>query len=356
MALRRIMTQEQEHKKKKKNQFFIGIILIFVMLSSIIGFGFVNNAANNGAGDPNEVASESITYNGHEFLSYGGVFWSLASRPETFFQFNPTQVENIEVSGLKLSDSYDGKPLYIYSESEIAQQEIANNLNSQVLRVQKACPNSEISQIAGIGSVKCESEVPVKGCEENFIVIGSVTGDGNGNSIVQKESCVIIKAKKGVEVKGTGYSVVNEGELKFYKAQIPMISNGVHVADYNLYLHEDPRTLEDIYLSNPEVVVTQNIVVATDDDFNCDGDGIIALANFAKLYQTFGAKVFKNDSLQCDRYAPYTHVLFHKADETGIDKPKHNCYVVNVNNCEILRASEKFMIESLANVNRYYNQ
>src|SRR3989344_3172091 len=158
------------------------------------------------------------------------------------------------------------------------------------------------------------------------------------------------------EFKGTGYSVVNEGELKFYKAQIPMISNGVHVADYNLYLHEDPRTLEDIYLSNPEVVVTQNIVVATDDDFNCDGDGIIALANFAKLYQTFGAKVFKNDSLQCDRYAPYTHVLFHKADETGIDKPKHNCYVVNVNNCEILRASEKFMIESLANVNRYYNQ
>ena len=44
-----------------------------------------------------------------------------------------------------------------------------------------------------------------------FIVIGSVTGDGNGNSIVQKESCVIIKAKKGDEVK-----VVDEFLFRIY--------------------------------------------------------------------------------------------------------------------------------------------
>ena len=203
------MTQEQEHKKKKKNQFFIGIILIFVMLSSIIGFGFVNNAANNGAGDPNEVASESITYNGHEFLSYGGVFWSLASRPETFFQFNPTQVENIEVSGLKLSDSYDGKPLYIYSESEIAQQEIANNLGSQTLRMQEACPTSKMSETYSLNAF-CEGETLVKECEENFIIISSNSGITE-NSIMQKENCVIIKAKSGDEVK-----VVDEFLFRIY--------------------------------------------------------------------------------------------------------------------------------------------
>jgi hypothetical protein len=150
------------------------------------------------------------------------------------------------------------------------------------------------------------------------------------------------------EFKGTGFSILDEGELRFYKTTIPLLENGVHVADYNLFLHKDPRTLEHIPIKNNEIILTGNIVIDSDDPFHCDGDGIIALANMVKLYETFGANVIKNESLECDRTASYTHIMLHKDDETSIERPKHNCYRININNCEILEATEKFMIESLA--------
>ena len=60
LFMRRLTSKHQEEKGKKRNQILIGLILIFVMFSSVLGFAFLNhsfiggsnvNNANNANGD-----------------------------------------------------------------------------------------------------------------------------------------------------------------------------------------------------------------------------------------------------------------------------------------------------------------
>lgn len=93
----------------------------------------------------------------------------------------PQQVEDIgEISNS--INSYQGRPLYIYSESEEAELEIFINLGNIVLRTQKAC----------VEGVECPGDFPVKDCEDNFIIIV----EKNISSIIQQDNCIFIEGKK----------------------------------------------------------------------------------------------------------------------------------------------------------------
>ena len=168
--MRRINSKYQEDKKRKRNQLILGLTLIFVMFFSVIGYSFQGIVSN-------DETIEKFNYNDFEFTEQNG-FWILNKNNINFiFRYNPNEVPEIN-SELKNINNYNGKPLYIFSESTEAESEIRTNLFQSVERIQNACLE------------ECDKNLPIKTCEDNFIIIKE--GD---EKIVQENNCVFITGK-----------------------------------------------------------------------------------------------------------------------------------------------------------------
>jgi len=122
---------------------------------------------------------------------------------------------------------------------------------------------------------------------------------------------------------------------------------------YRIWFRNDPRTLEYIPFDG-NIVLLKNIVLNATNSFNCNGDGIIAIANLQKVYNTIGATMIKDGNATCDNAGRYTFLRISEGNETKISEYNDNgeCYEIEVNECEILPATEKFMLEILIKVNQ----
>ena len=181
--MRRITSKYQENKRRKRNQLIIGSVLIFVMFSSVLGFAF-SIFSFSGGDNINSNDINSVNYNGFEFKEQNS-FWILNKNNINFiFRNNPHEVPRIN-SELKNLDNYNGKPLYIFSESIESESEIYTNLAQFVERVQNACLENQ----------ECDENLPVKTCEDNFIIIKEVL-ENETPGITQQNNCVFIKGKK----------------------------------------------------------------------------------------------------------------------------------------------------------------
>ena len=161
-----------------------------------------------------------------------------------------------------------------------------------------------------------------------------------------------VNSVRHFEYKEIKFNIVKEGEIIFYNTAFPMYHSmtGKHVADYNFYIRNDPRKLEKI-LFDGELVLLDNLVVNMSEDFHCDGDGIIAIANLVKLYEVIGTKVMKDENANCDSRGRYMFIRIQDGNETSIEQFGPACYNINVNDCEILEATERFMTETFVHIN-----
>jgi hypothetical protein len=168
--MRKLKSRSSEAKKKRRNQVVIGIILIIVMFGSV--FGVI-------VGSFGKSDNSKTEYNGFEFIQQGN-FWVLPIGDFNFvFRYNPNEIQEIDTE-VNYLNSYSQKPLYISSENTEATYEIASNLETVVLRMQNACLN---------GSMDCEETLPIKTCEDNFIIIK----ENNFTNIIQEDNCVFIQ-------------------------------------------------------------------------------------------------------------------------------------------------------------------
>tara|TARA_Y100000034_G_scaffold76680_1_gene92135 strand:+ start:239 stop:946 length:708 start_codon:yes stop_codon:yes gene_type:complete len=158
---------------------------------------------------------------------------------------------------------------------------------------------------------------------------------------------------RNFEHQGVNFETVKFCDVKpcliLYQTSLPVISNG-NKAEYNFYLRNDPRNLNVSFKG--EVNLIPNMVVNATSDFNCNGDGIISMANLVKLYEIIGTSVIKNEALECDPSGNHMFLQIQEANETSIEQFGMACYTLNVNNCEILEVTEKFMIETFVEVER----
>ncbi|MBR9701631.1 hypothetical protein GOV13_01790 [Candidatus Pacearchaeota archaeon] len=150
------------------------------------------------------------------------------------------------------------------------------------------------------------------------------------------------------EYEGVKFDVVKEGELVFYRTTIPAMYQGRKV-DYNFFLRKDPRKLEDVPFEG-EFDLPKNLVINLTEEFNCDGDGMIAIANLVKLYEFIRVPVLRDENASCSENKEYMFVRIQQGNSTEIKEIGPACYEINVANCEILEGTERFMVETFIDI------
>ncbi len=172
-----------------------------------------------------------------------------------------------------------------------------------------------------------------------------------------------INSIKHFKYKELEFSTEKYGELIFYKTSLPVnykdgATGKVISADYNFYFRNDPRELENISF-NGDMILKENMVINMTNDFNCDGDGVIAIANLLNLYKVIGVNVIKDENATCDDiYGRYMFLRIKEGNETKINDYglSGGCYNIYIKDCEILEGTERFMLETLINVNKKLKQ
>ena len=149
---------------------------------------------------------------------------------------------------------------------------------------------------------------------------------------------------KTFEYKGVTFHVVKE--IAPYQTSIPVMYQGIP-KDYNFYLRNDPRELENLSFKG-KINFKPTAVINATNDLKCGGNGVIAIANLANLYKILGTEIIKNQSISCDVNGTYMYLDLVKSNESKIEQYGTACYRLSIKDCEILEVTEKFMIESMA--------
>ena len=155
-----------------------------------------------------------------------------------------------------------------------------------------------------------------------------------------------INSSKSFEYKSVGYTIVNE--IAPYSTSFPVKYQGKD-AVYNIYLRNDPRKIGENIPFSGEINLKQNLVINATNNLNCNGDGIIAVANLAKI-QIFQMEILKDKNATCDSQGMYTFVNIVEGNESKVEQYGPSCYELTVNNCEVIPVTERFLIEVFAEV------
>lgn len=164
---------------------------------------------------------------------------------------------------------------------------------------------------------------------------------------------ILVNSVRHLSYNGVEFELIKEGKLIFYRTEFPIYSimTGKQVADYNVYLRTDPRDLRKIPFEG-ELKRLSNLVINSSDEFNCDGDGVIATANLIKFLEVSGTKTIKDPTATCDSEGKYTFVQIQKANKTYIKQFGPSCYYINIKDCEIIPALERYMLDNLVDINK----
>ncbi|MCK4647634.1 hypothetical protein KAT24_01750 [Candidatus Pacearchaeota archaeon] len=155
---------------------------------------------------------------------------------------------------------------------------------------------------------------------------------------------------------GIDFDVVKEGELILYRTSLPVdskikVTGGAVVADYNFYLRNDPRKLKNLPLEG-ELTLMSNVVINFTGDFLCGGKGMLAIGNLLVVLDVLDVTVIKNETAGCDPDGEYTFLQLQLGNETSIEQFGPSCYNLNINNCEVLEVTEKYIVGLLSEVNK----
>ncbi len=181
--------KEKERKSKLKQSFMVGIslVLIFTMIFSAVGFGFLNKGYQN---DQNGGGS-ILNYRGREFVQNSQGLWqTVIGEKEIATVYNPSETENIKFDFEYNLKNINGR-IYYDEDNPLAGQEIASNLYPFVEKIpQKAC-------LEGSG---CGEEL-VKNCSDNLIVFNSENNVNNTIKIYKEKNCVFVNAPYGEQTR-----------------------------------------------------------------------------------------------------------------------------------------------------------
>ena len=160
---------------------------------------------------------------------------------------------------------------------------------------------------------------------------------------------LLINSAKNFEYEGIKFNVVKAGEVIFYHTSFPLIEDGREIT-YNVYLRKDPRMGGVAF--DGEINLLEMMVLENTESFVCGGDGGIAMLNFQQILGALGTTIIKDPNATCDSQGRFMFMRIQSGDETSIKQFGPACYEININNCEILDGTERFLIETLVELNK----
>jgi len=159
-----------------------------------------------------------------------------------------------------------------------------------------------------------------------------------------------INSLKNYTHQNVEFETVQEGKLTLYQTAITIMYEG-KLTPYNFYLRTNPKELKDIKFDSSKFELMKNTVLGFEDSFDCDGDEIIAIANLAKIHEVMGINIVRDENATCDER--YMYLNLKKGEETKIEVIEDNCYNVIVSDCEILKVTERIMLEMFVQYNSH---
>lgn len=162
-------------------------------------------------------------------------------------------------------------------------------------------------------------------------------------------SYVTYDSVKTFEIDGMSYNIMKEGDINFYHTSFVSNNINLHRAiQYNVYLRTDPRVTKEIPFDG-DLYVTNTLVWQSDgsnEEFNCEGDGVISIANFNQILSALGRSYMRDENATCDNSQNYTLLRLTEGDENRILRTGYSCYDLQINNCQILNVTERFLLET----------
>jgi hypothetical protein len=159
---------------------------------------------------------------------------------------------------------------------------------------------------------------------------------------------------------GVVFNKTMENTIAFYTVKIPVTdSNGNLIGYRSIDFRNDPRNLANIsFEKDSEIKFALNrTVFVTSPELTVCEDNNLAAANFGIFLSKYGyeasagfmnesgAKTKRLDYVTCENRPHNTVIEVLNGNETIIRQTAKNCYQIIFNNCEILRAMEKFELQ-----------
>jgi hypothetical protein len=168
--MKKIMSRKEIDKKEQRNKLIIGITMVVLMVSSIIGYAFFS------ADSP---SSKKIRYNNIDFFFFEDGRWHfILNNKEFATTFNPEEVKDIEISGDFSLQEYSNLPFYIHFENnKQIEQEILYNLGGYFQRINNFCFQNE----------NC-TWVEKNCSEDNLLIIREF----QNSSVIKEDKCIYL--------------------------------------------------------------------------------------------------------------------------------------------------------------------
>jgi len=166
---------------------------------------------------------------------------------------------------------------------------------------------------------------------------------------------LFINQAKNFEYEGVEFSIVKFCDTRpcliTYNTKIPVIYQGEKIL-YNFYLRNDPRKLATSVPFDGEIVFKKDMFINITFNRECEGYETIAIVNFVNLYEISGINVIADENAECDLEGKSMFVLIQESNRTSIEKFGPACYNINIKNCEILKGTERFMIDTFVEIDK----
>ncbi|MBU2616906.1 MAG: hypothetical protein KKB79_02930 [Nanoarchaeota archaeon] len=137
--------------------------------------------------------------------------------------------------------------------------------------------------------------------------------------------------------------------LKTYNTKLPVLDKGGR-ADYNFYLRNDPRKLEEQVPFNGDLQIPKSAAIDVTYNRICQGYSSIAMDNFGILMKIMNVNITAEEGLSCESGINEMQVIVQEGEETKVERIGSACYIIEIKECEVLSGMERFMIEMFVEI------